>query len=505
MKTKNTIHGGIPGYFVPQAQVRGYHAYSKTASLRLRFVAGVIDLSIGVSLFSIVLLLTRWSLKPSLVWIPILIAVHGFYVLIFKLSLGRTLGQFSWQLCRVPPLSESISKWHRGPLLQCETFRTKMILAGSFVTVLSLICAAQSSYEAIFSLPLWMRAEQVNLIREDQASDTVATSESSENSIPLPFFYSFGVWPTTFQGNPIFYRLPYEKGPPTRFLGHITAQWDTTELPAMTLTFEGPKTPLQGFSRTEIQNCLKNSISWNCLEIRHAVLSRHIDEMTRVMRVHSWKLDLFSVKVRDASPQQYTQGLVLSALGYTSRQDRYIVMTEKGIHQTYILTTPRNENGEAARGLFEKSLRSLQSLDDLGPGNAWMDEQLEETDLLDLQSEEEPEVVLNKYAELQALLLAKISVEPQLYETYYHLARLSLDLIQYSSKLLSPPNSETNSHPDSKTTPDSGPEAHRLKEVIASSQGLIESAYRYAQDVNPQEPRNAQIKEFLEFAAKTNL
>jgi|GEM_PF-1979526 len=489
MKTKNTIHNGIPGYFVPQAQVRGYHAYNKAASLKLRFAAGVIDLSLGFSLFSILLLLTRWSIKPNLTWALLLFMVQFFYVFIFKLSLGRTLGQASWQLCRVPSLSESISRWNQGPLFQSETFRTRMVLAGSFVTVLSLICAAESSYEAIFSLPLWRQAGQVDLTRE---------LDSSENKMALPFFYGFGVWPTHFQGNPIFYRLPYEKAPPTRFIGHMIAQWDTNETPSITLTLEGPKTPAQGFSREETQNCLKNSISWKCLEIRHAVLSRHMDEMSHLMRVRSWKLDLFLVKNSEvASDAEQTQGFVLSALSITSRQDRYIVMTEKGVHQTYILTTPRNEKGEEARALFEKSMGSLQNFDDLGPGNAWIDERLEETDLSELQAELQaelqnkidPKTVLNKYAELQALLLAKISVEPQLYDTYYHLARLSLDLILYVSKLLDHPGSES----------------PRLKEIIALSQELIESAYRYAQDVNSQELRNAQIKEFLETGAQASL
>ena len=60
-------------------------------------------------------------------------------------------------------------------------------------------------------------------------------------------------------GNPSFYSVPYEIGPPKRFLGHIDADWIKN---SVRVSFEGPKTPMEFQSRSRrqaIHDCVLRS------------------------------------------------------------------------------------------------------------------------------------------------------------------------------------------------------------------------------------------------------
>src|SRR5262249_4353881 len=134
-----------------------------------------------------------------------------------------------------------------------------------------------------------------------------------------PFFYSLGAWPKEFMGRPVHYAVPYEKGPPTRFLGHVSARWDAPEIK---VTFEGPKTPDSGeINRAVIHSCLVPSEfsggprpgMFECARIRGKTLKRHIEEVD-AFSPSNWVLRWFRVENPAIDPRERAQGVFLGAV-----------------------------------------------------------------------------------------------------------------------------------------------------------------------------------------------
>jgi hypothetical protein len=282
-------------------------------------------------------------------------------------------------------------------------------------------------------------------------------------------------WPKAFKNKPVFYSLPYQKGPPTRFIGTITARW---EMPWTKVTFEGPKTPggsSPGFeAREKLRRCVTefSIFSMDCLKAREMALSRHVTEM-RQLSLRDTSVRWFIVENKALLAQglgeDQTQGIHIRARNRDRIQDRIVIVTPQGTHQTIILDRPSGEPGELAWSVFEKSLRSLRVSDDLGPGLAWANQQLARVRLEDLKSVSDPKLWLARVTEIQTLLLAKISVEPKSFDTYYHLGGTAFMVAKYSAE-------------------------HQLNEPGAAAKPMIQSAFRYAQDIAPNHKRTAELQ-----------
>jgi hypothetical protein len=321
----------------------------------------------------------------------------------------------------------------------------------------------------------------------------------------LPFYYSLGAWPRNYGGKPVFYSLPYEKGPPKLFAGHIIARWDS---PAVRVTFEGPKTPQAGShgertARAEIRQCLVGAEkSWSCLKIREITLMRPLEEMQKQLAGEAggntalkmqWKLRWFVVRNAAIAPADQAQGIYISAQdeAHGRGQERYILVTENGTHQAVILDyplpsaadtpeSPTTRAAELARSTFGNAVRSLRAADDLAPGRAWIDRQLQAIQLKGMginmdpnaKSDLNPESVARLSA-VQASLLAKISVEPGSFEAYYHLGGTALLLSRYARQA-----------------------GQGALETGAVAKPLIASAYSFAQDLAPKDPRTTQLQGF---------
>lgn len=298
--------------------------------------------------------------------------------------------------------------------------------------------------------------------------------------IALPFFYTMGAWPNRFAGMPVLYTLPYAKGPPERFAGHVIGR---IRMPDILLIIEGPKTPASGLDAGLMHACLTSrSDESECLRARHAALERHIGEM-RALRPESWSTGWFEVRNPALPPEETPRGIRISASNGRFTEDRYILITANGSHQAIIIRAPENAEGEAARKMIEQSVSSLRVQSELGPGRALINHRLARTQMQDLRGIEDTIQFFSKLAEIQAMLVSKISVDPREHATYYHLGGTALMLIQNAAQLRT-----------RKTQVLSSDVAFLLDEWTAAAKPLIHTAYQYARDVDAENPNTSRLQ-----------
>lgn len=465
--------------------VRGAGHYRRRATFGLRLGAGVVDGALVLAAFFLAHRALRLSPVPEPWWVAACIFLLGAIWSASRALFARTAGDAAWKLRGAAPgLME--------PLLRPEKLMPGELAGGVFLTALSIVACAWSIDQAVFRQPIWARAEALGL-------DAYLPDMASNRWEILPFFFSLGAWPKIYGEKPVFYSLPYEKGPPSRFVGHLTARWED---PGTRVTFEGPKTPQAPVSaqpgertpREHIRQCLLGEDhSWSCLKIREATLLRHLNDMQERLTGKSggntalkmkWRVRWFLVRNAAIAPAEQAQGIYLSAEDEGRGEERYVLITENGTHQAISLDYPNpgSENAKLARQTFEQSIRSLRASDELAPGRAWVERQLTAVKIGALLASDASQAAANseaieKLAETQALLLAEITVQPGMFESYFQLGRTSLLLNRISR---------------------SGPNAGHLQglELAAVAKPMIQSAYRYAQDVAPQDPRTTQLQGF---------
>ena len=284
----------------------------------------------------------------------------------------------------------------------------------------------------------------------------------------MPFYYSNGAWPLKFSGKPIFFTMPYEKGPPSRFLGHISARWD---MPETQLTFAGPRTPEIPLSREDLRNCFLAAVK--CPSARRDALQKNIEEM-KELGLRQWKLSWFSVENPHIPEEDRPSGIWLSAQNKTHAQDRIILVNANTAQQMFILDRPLNAEGDAARVLFEQALRSQRVATELDVGRAWINRQLGSVQLESAESAKkmsDPSAFVAKIARAQALLISKISVDPKTLDTYFHLGGTGLLLSQLAMKL-------------------------QNTEWSAAAKPVVQNSFRYAQDVAPDNIMTRKLESF---------
>lgn len=486
------------------AHVRGTRTYYLRAGAVVRFGATVLDGSMAVFVFFVLHRMFKLSPVPHLAWIAGCAVLLGLFWLGGRMLAGRSPGESVWRLriCQSQPTSPL-----RAPLLQPARYSLAALATGIILTAFSVLASAWSIDLAVFKQPLWARADLLKL-------EVFLPDMKSRRWEVLPFFYTLGAWPRAYGGKPILYSLPYEKGPPSRFVGHLTARWES---PGTQVTFEGPKTPKSAMAyaqgertpRDLIRECLlEANHSWNCLQIREATLQRHLSDVQQRLTgsaggdtalAMNWSLRWFTVRNPAIPPSEQAQGIYISAVssetgpgrarGPARGEERYVLITENGTHQAISLTFPEPQSPAAieARAIFVQAIRSLRASDDLGPGRAWADSQLGSIQLggrlaavlggAPPRSDAETAGVIEQLAQAQALLLAKISVQPSVYDSYFLLGSTAHSLSRLSRL---------------------GASAGQLEglELAAASKPMILSAYRYAQDLAPHDARTTRLQGF---------
>lgn len=433
-----------------EIEVRGHSRFQRRASIFLLFFAGLVDFLIGA--------LASWGIyrsenwDPALDWklAPILAASVLLPWILARWALGSSLGERIW-------------KTREGKTGIRENSDN---LKAIFLTLVLLGGASYALQTFVLTHPYWSTGSPVSIEAQLPPSDWRV----------LSFFYTMAPWPVHVNGKPVFYSVPYEVGPPKRFLGHIESDWIKG---SVRVSFEGPKTPIEFQSRvlnrSAVHECFLTSpwLAPACVETRRLVLERHLEEL-RGLGYAKFEVSWFSSGNTALPDEERAQGIRLRAHERSRIQDRYILITPQGLHQSISISYPPTPEGFNARDSFLVSLGTLRISEELTQGRAWTDRILQSTELGNLPPTSDPKYLEN-LAQIQALLISKISVDPGTFDPYYHLAGSSLLLLKYCMK-----------HPDA--------------ELAGLAQAMVERMDRYAHDVAPHNPRMAELDRLLQDA-----
>ena len=471
--------------------VRGHRAYQRPARPVQRVLATLVDLATG----AIVLIL--WVRQAGILPIPRLwwplaaLFLAALFWVLGRLFTASSPGERVWELRPVPAPDEFLARFawpvhHSGS--KDPTTREILRSRASFLTAGALLAVPLAAGVLLASPPIWLRAE---LSRQEPlelaqlfeaavgaspgvASTAPAPIAGEKDWVVTPFYYALGAWPRVFSGAPVFYSIPYEKGPPSRFIGHIIARWDA---PEVKLTYEGPRTAgllADGrISRADLEICLAlpASASPSCLRARDEVLGRHLREIQKTIdpRPASWRLRWLLVDNPSLPADGRVQGVYLSARGETRGQDRFTLVLPNGAEQTMILDYPAGtQRGELAQDAFMKSIRSLRVSPDLAQGRRWAEREIENIRLDDLEHVASKDELIARIAEIQTVLLGKLSVDPKTYDTYFHLAGTASLLAGEATR-------------------------QGREEWMGVARPLIQNLALYAKDISPDDPRTAQL------------
>jgi hypothetical protein len=413
---------------------------------------------------------------PRPYWIPLAL-IFGLVLWAFeRLVFARSLGELVW---RMKPKVQVFADRLSPQAFQAAHMPWSAARVPAAVTASLLLASVTGSFLTFLSHPAWLVAQDW---RVDQSGDAL----SSDRFVITPFFYALGAWPRDFAGKTVFYALPYAKGPPDHFVGHVIARWDS---PDVRVVFEGPTTPealTRGIEPREmLYRCLTSYPILSpgtigpirCVKARAVTLDRHIREM-RAIRPNHWELRWLTIKNPALLASDQVQGIYLSATNSKRGEDRFVMILPNGANQAITLDYPLNATGEQAKALFVESLRTLRASPDLAQGRRWVDERLGSFKLDDLKTITDPRALVERISEIQAILISKISVDPKTYDSYFHLAGTAGLLERYAIK-------------------------ERRDDWAAAAKPLIQAVYLYSKDLAPGDPRTQQV-ENLWLEAKKN-
>ena len=393
---------------------------------------------------------------------------------------GATLGQMVWQMVYAGPRGTAVKGWPAvtlflgGKTTLCRNERNDGIrVLNGFVCLFG--CAAMGSWlfhNAFFNVPYLRKAEIWKL------SHFIPAETYKWNT--LPFFYVLGAWPKEFDNKPVLLSLPYEKGPPAKFLSEVIFRFQSPEI---SVAVEGPRTPVQKISAEEVKSCLTEGK--DCRKLRAAILERHVVE-ERTLGASHWNLRWFEVNHPTLPDSEEAHGIYLSSSNGDSIFERFVIINSEGAHQTIRLKRPDNDLGAQAQQLVLQTIGSLRVVDSLEPGRALINSQIADVQLDRLQNAPSISSLLRQYSEIQSYLLAKISVEPKILDTYYHLGGTALMLIRKLDALKKENRGTANAD-----------ESVMSSEWLAVSRNVLQSAFRYARDIAPDHPNTTRLEQIL--------
>ena len=442
------------------AQIAGVSAYGRRAGWIPKLASVTADFALGATVFFVACIFCG-ALPLADLWHPLgLLVATNLACFIPRKIFGTSPGMLIWGM-RVKEHS-----------LRISGFEANRLISAIFLTLLATASAGFSFHRWTRSSPLWLRADS----ETGQPFLPDAAALQTEWAI-TPFFYSLGAWPRQFNRKPVFYVLPYEKGPPAKFIGHLQARWVPGDID---LTLEGPLTPkpyqLKAVSRETLKDCLtagvKNLASLaDCSSAREATLGKAISEMTKHESGGPEKWELSWIEIRNPAipAEEQAQGVRIRATGRLLGEERVILISPHGTHQSFGLRYKLNAEGALAREKFEQSIRSLRLSDNLAPGQGWINRQLEAFELEDVLKFRDPDAALLKIADAETLLVSKASVDPATFETFFHLAGTAVLLVQIGASRNDP-------------------------ELSAIAKSVIQNSYRYARDISPGDPRTAKLE-----------
>jgi hypothetical protein len=439
---------------MPDIEVRGHSRFDRQASIFLRFCAGFLDFLIGAWIVAGIYRARGWD--PALDWklAPIFAGAILIPWLLIRWIVGASIGEHLW-------------KTRGGKASFRETSDT---IRATILTAVVFAVGCYAFDQKVLSHPYW--STQYPIFIDPPHESALA----SKDRRVLSFFYTLAPWPLKIGGKPVFYSIPYEVGPPKRFIGHIEADWLAS---TVRVSFEGPKTPIEfqsrAMNREEVHFCFTTSpwLTPSCVETRRLVLERHLSEL-RGLGYAQFEVAWFFT-VNDGIPAaEGAQGVRLRARDGSRTQDRYILISPQGLHQSLAISYPESLEGLSARDSFLISLGALRISEDLSQGRAWTDRVLQSTQLNALPALSDPDY-LEKLAQIQAVLVSKISIDPASFDPYYHLAGANLMLLKYCVK-----------HPDTS--------------LSALAQSMVDRMDLFAHDVSPRNPRLAELDRLLQDA-----
>jgi hypothetical protein len=279
----------------------------------------------------------------------------------------------------------------------------------------------------------------------------------------LPFFYATGAFPRP--NHPSFqhvggmeYSLPYEKGPPTRFLGKVVAYWRDLD---SRLILSGPLTAASPSNPAELQKCVSGWL--RCKSDRRKIWKHSIKSYfdDRDVALNEW----FRVENTFLPEDERPQGIYLRSKVEGGRlREAYFVVGPKMAVQGFILDRPDREEGQRASELVAKIIGSLRISSDLQAPRAFINPKLASIRIT-------PRTPLNNLIAAEAALLAKVTIEPKESESFYHLAGLGITLFRTAKR------------------------EGRI-ELAATSRVVVKNSLQYVRDVDPKSPRILEMERF---------
>lgn len=272
--------------------------------------------------------------------------------------------------------------------------------------------------------------------------------------IALPFFYATGAIPI---GDTEF-GLPYERGPPNRFIGKITLYWRGLD---SRLTLTGPLTLGEPSTQAELKDCLSRWMG--CPRVRRKLWQTSVGSFFEGREI--LKSEWFTVENEFLPTQERAQGIYLRSSSDRGRiREAYFLVGPKMAVQGFILDRPDRTEGENASQRLAKIIGSIRLSEDLAAPRAFINPKLAALKI-------GPQSSLTDLISAEGHLLAKTSIEPKEAESFYHLAGLAITLYRRAKK-----------------------EGHI--ELTASSKIIVKSALQFVKDINPESKRLPEMENF---------
>lgn len=281
----------------------------------------------------------------------------------------------------------------------------------------------------------------------------------------LPFFYATGAVPFSLGQDTergIEFGLPYERGPPNRFIGKITTYWRSLD---SRVTYTGPLTLGAPDSQNKLADCFTRWMG--CTTIRRKIWKTLIHPFFegREFSVNQW----FKVDNGFLPAEEHAQGIYLRARADRGRiREAYYLVGPKMAVQGLLLDRPDREEGEVASRTLAQMVGSMRLTGDLSAPRAFINPKLAGLKI-------GPTSPLMDLIRAEGHLLAKASIEPKEAESFYHLAGLGITLFRRAKK------------------------EGRI-ELAASSKTIVKSALQFVKDIDPASKR---LNEMERFAAET--
>jgi len=180
-----------------------------------------------------------------------------------------------------------------------------------------------------------------------------------------------------------------------------------------------------------------------------------------------WKVGWFESNTDHAGS---VRGIHIRAESERLIEDRYIVITPARSHQTIRFSRSPSPALVETESLFLAALGAQQVQPDISENRAWADQLIASVELHSLKAlESSPEQWAVRAAEIEAFLVAKLSVEPTAVEPFFHLGGLASLFARHGQRTKNPSWSQ-------------------------NADALLQSVIRYARDVSPQDERITQLE-----------